>query len=172
MLSKRYASCLDKPIKIIPNWTYFSSSPCHACNNWKSACWVKWVCENSKLIQASVDLAINLGVYDFLKNFWGCLYNKLISSFLLHLYLTGVHFRRELQYVGDVSEQKFKYGPIRTLEITDMRLLHELYKKVRCLLTDNYLYGMDIAFCGKMLFLSILNGLKSQSFERIVYLFT
>ena len=29
--------------------------------------------------------------------------------------------------VSDVSEQKFKYRPIKTLEITDIRLLHELY---------------------------------------------
>ena len=39
------------------------------------------------------------------------------------------HFRGELQHVGDVSEQKVKYGPIRTLEITDIRLLHELYDR-------------------------------------------
>ena len=29
-------------------------------------------------------------------------------GFCLFLYLTGVHFRGELQQVGDVSEQKFK----------------------------------------------------------------
>ena len=30
-------------------------------------------------------------------------------TFCLFLYLTGVHFRGELQHVGDVSEQKMKY---------------------------------------------------------------
>ena len=29
-------------------------------------------------------------------------------AFCLALYLTGVHFRGELQHVGDVSEQKIK----------------------------------------------------------------
>ena len=28
--------------------------------------------------------------------------------------------------LGDVTEQKFKYGPIRILETTDIRLLDEL----------------------------------------------
>ena len=43
-------------------------------------------------------------------------------AFCLPLYLTGVHFRGELQYVGDVSEQKIKCGPIRTREIGGVRL--------------------------------------------------
>ena len=38
-------------------------------------------------------------------------------AFCLALYLTGVHFRGKLQYVGYVSEQKFKCQPIRTREI-------------------------------------------------------
>ena len=38
-------------------------------------------------------------------------------AFCLALYLTGVHFRGELQHVGYVSEQKFKCQPIRTREI-------------------------------------------------------
>ena len=48
-------------------------------------------------------------------------------AFCLTFHLTGVHFRGKLHHVGDVSEQKFKYGPIRTLEITDIRFLYELY---------------------------------------------
>ena len=43
-------------------------------------------------------------------------------AFCLALYLTGVHFRRELQHAGDVSEQKLKCGPIRTREIGGVRL--------------------------------------------------
>ena len=50
-----------------------------------------------------------------------------LSKSCLNFRLTGVHFRGELQHVGDVSEQKFKYEPIRIREITDIRLLHELY---------------------------------------------
>ena len=30
-------------------------------------------------------------------------------AFCLFLYLTGVHFRGELQHAGDVSEEKTKY---------------------------------------------------------------
>ena len=51
-------------------------------------------------------------------------------AFCLLLNLTGVHFRGELQHVGDVSEQKSKYGPIRTREVTDVKLLHKLYAKI------------------------------------------
>ena len=43
-------------------------------------------------------------------------------AFCLALYLTGVHFRRELQHAGDVIEQKLKCGPIRTREIGGVRL--------------------------------------------------
>ena len=32
----------------------------------------------------------------------------------LALYLTGVHFRDEIQHVGDVTEQRIKCQPIRT----------------------------------------------------------
>ena len=38
-------------------------------------------------------------------------------AFYFTLYLTAVHFRGELQHVGDVSEQKFKCQPIRTREV-------------------------------------------------------
>ena len=43
-------------------------------------------------------------------------------ALFLALYLTGVHFRGKLQYIGDVSEQKIKYGPIKTREIGGIRL--------------------------------------------------
>ena len=48
-------------------------------------------------------------------------------AFCLTFHLIGVHFQGELQQFGDVSKQKFKYGTIRTREITDIRLLHKLY---------------------------------------------
>ena len=38
-------------------------------------------------------------------------------TFCLFLYLTGVHFRGELQHCGDVSRQKIKCQPIKTPEI-------------------------------------------------------
>ena len=44
-------------------------------------------------------------------------------------YLTGVHFRGELQHVGDVSEQKFKCQSIRTREIGGVKLSEEMYVK-------------------------------------------
>ena len=60
---------------------------------------------------------------------------KIMSDFqiCISVPLTGVHFRGELQHVSDVSKQKFNYGLIRTLEMTDIRLLHELYvNNVHC----------------------------------------
>ena len=47
--------------------------------------------------------------------------------FCLALYLTAVHFRDELQHVGDVSEQKIKCRPIRTREIGGKPILLNLY---------------------------------------------
>ena len=46
-------------------------------------------------------------------------------AFCLFLYLTGVHFRGELQHGGDVSECR----PIRTREIGDVSLSDVLYGK-------------------------------------------
>ena len=43
-------------------------------------------------------------------------------AFCIALYLTGVRFRDKLQDIGDVSEQKIKFGPIRTREIGGVRL--------------------------------------------------
>ena len=44
------------------------------------------------------------------------------------LYLTGVHFRGEFQHGGDVSQQKIKSRPIRTLEIGGVSLSDVLYE--------------------------------------------
>ena len=43
-------------------------------------------------------------------------------AFCFALYLTGVHFRGELQHVGHEGEQKIKCQPIRTREIAGVRL--------------------------------------------------
>ena len=51
-------------------------------------------------------------------------------TFCLAIHLTGVHFRGELQHVGDVSEQKCKYRPIRTREIGSVRLSEVLHAKI------------------------------------------
>ena len=48
-------------------------------------------------------------------------------AFCLALYLTGVHFRGELQHVGTISEQKIKFRPNRTRKIGGFRLSDELY---------------------------------------------
>ena len=45
------------------------------------------------------------------------------------LCLFGVHFRGELQHVGDVSEQKIKCWPIRTWEIRGAKLQDGLYAR-------------------------------------------
>ena len=50
-------------------------------------------------------------------------------AFFIALYLTGVHFRGELQHICDVSEQKIKCRPIRTREIGGVRLSEELHIK-------------------------------------------
>ena len=49
------------------------------------------------------------------------------SAFYLALYLTGVHFRGELQQVSTVSEQKLNCRPNRTRKIGGFRLSDELY---------------------------------------------
>ena len=49
------------------------------------------------------------------------------TAFFLALYLTGVHFRGELQHVGYVGGHKFKCQPIRIQEIGGVRLQEELY---------------------------------------------
>ena len=46
-------------------------------------------------------------------------------AFCLFLYLTG-----ELQHVGDVSQQKIKYRPIRTREIGGVSLSDVLYVSI------------------------------------------
>ena len=48
-------------------------------------------------------------------------------AFCLALYLTGVHFRGELQHIGHVGGQKIKCRPITTREIGGARLQKELY---------------------------------------------
>ena len=48
-------------------------------------------------------------------------------AFCLALYLTGVHFRGELQRVGQVGGQKIKCQPVRNREISSVRLREELY---------------------------------------------
>ena len=48
-------------------------------------------------------------------------------AFCLALYLTGVHFRGKLQYVGHTGGQKIKCRPIRTQEIGGVILQEELY---------------------------------------------
>ena len=52
-------------------------------------------------------------------------------AFCLFLYLTGAHFRGELQHGRDVSQQKIKYRPIRTREIGGVTLSDVLYAKER-----------------------------------------
>ena len=51
-------------------------------------------------------------------------------AFCIALYLIVIHFRGELQHVGDVSEQKIKCRPIRTRTIGGARSSVELYAKI------------------------------------------
>ena len=55
-------------------------------------------------------------------------------AFCPFLYLTGVHFRGELEHDGDVSQQKIKRRLIRTREIVGVSLSDVLYEKVQILL--------------------------------------
>ena len=54
-------------------------------------------------------------------------------AFCPFLYLTGVHFRGELEHDGDVSQQKIKRRLIRTREIGGVSLSDVLYEKVQIL---------------------------------------
>ena len=51
-------------------------------------------------------------------------------AFCLFLHLTGVHLQGEVQYGGDVSQQKIKCPPIRTRETGDVVLPHVPYGTV------------------------------------------
>ena len=55
-------------------------------------------------------------------------------AFCPFLYLTGVHFRGELEHDGDVSQQKIKRRLIRTREVGGVSLSDVLYEKVQILL--------------------------------------
>ena len=55
------------------------------------------------------------------------------------LYLTGVHFRGEVQYFRHLGVQKIKCRPFRTREIGDVRLQEELCKTEQ----------KNITLCGK-----------------------
>ena len=52
-------------------------------------------------------------------------------GFFLFLHLTDVHFRLELQHVGDVNQQKIKCQPIRTREIGGVSLSDVLYGRTQ-----------------------------------------
>ena len=73
-------------------------------------------------------------------------------AFCLFLYLTGVHFRGELQHDGDVSECKIKYRLIRTREIGGVSLSDVLYVRrlvnIRNFKRNNSIMYMvyDVAF--------------------------
>ena len=55
-----------------------------------------------------------------------------IPAFCLAFYLASAHFGGELQHFGHMGEQKIKRWPIRTREITGVKLQDQLYDyKVR-----------------------------------------
>ena len=66
---------------------------------------------------SSLSLSFSSAILSNFRNLWGCLCDN-----CLILYLTGVHFRGELQHPGDASGQKIKCCPIRTREIGGVRL--------------------------------------------------
>ena len=69
------------------------------------------------------------------------------SAFCLALYLTGVHFRGELQHIGHVGGQKIKCRPIRTRETGGVRLQGELYAQQEGLTSlDNFKSSHPEAF--------------------------
>ena len=51
-----------------------------------------------------------------------------MEAFCLFIYLTGVHFRDELQHGGDASQQEIKCRSIRTQEIGGLSLSEALYE--------------------------------------------
>ena len=65
---------------------------------------------------------------EIVKHFLEYVYMKIGNpAFWLFLYLTGVHFRGELQHGGDASQQKIKCRSIRTREIGGASLSDVLY---------------------------------------------
>ena len=69
------------------------------------------------------------------------------QAFCLALYLTGVHFRGELQHVGHVGRQKIKCLPIRTREIGGVRLRDELYASIHLHLELPYQIQEEKTLC-------------------------
>ena len=69
------------------------------------------------------------------------------QAFCLALYLTGVHFRGELQHVGHVGRQKSKCRPIRTREIGGVRLRDELYASIHLHLELPYQIQEEKTLC-------------------------
>ena len=76
------------------------------------------ICEKEGKHQAG-DFMLEEGVYVTIVH----------RAFCLFLYLTGVHFRGELQHGGDVSQQKIKFRSIRARETGCVSLSDVLYEK-------------------------------------------
>ena len=56
---------------------------------------------------------------------------KLYTQLFASSYLTGVHFRGELQHGGDFSQQKIKCWPIRTREIGRVSVSDVLHENIK-----------------------------------------
>ena len=68
-------------------------------------------------------------------------------AFCLAFYLTGVHFRYELQHVGHLGGQKNKCRLIRTREIGGVRFQEEIYADLNLL--DVYISSVNVLFVSK-----------------------
>ena len=77
---------------------------------------------------------------------------NLYPAFCLTFHLTGVLFWGELQHVGEVSEQMFKHGPIKTLEI----------KEKHCDIFDAAMGAYDGAEVCEIVSLFLSNNLANQ----------
>ena len=75
------------------------------------------------------------------------------SAFFFVLHLTVAHFRGELQHFGGMGEQKIKCWPVRTCDVSSVRLLDELYadKSFRSSQRKNGVLKISQNFTGKHL---------------------
>ena len=71
------------------------------------------------------------------------------SGFCLAFYLTGVHFRYELQHVGHLGGQKKKCRLIRTREIGGVRFQEEIYADLNLLDIYIYISSVNVLFVSK-----------------------
>ena len=97
---------------------------------------VRWVMFSNVYDRIFINLVLIEGVYVTIGN----------PAFCVFLYLTGVHFRGELQHGGDVSEWKIKCWPSRTRAIGGVSLSDKPIQNIHHLQGDMFFMFSCVGF--------------------------